>query len=191
MRTEETVTELLSAVREGREEAFDRLLTRVYQELHRLAERQMNQERTNHTLQPTALVHEAYVRLIGERERRWENRSHFLRVAAMAMRRVLAQYARNRKAQKRGGGQSVQVSLDQAMALFEERSFDLIALDQAIDELTEIDDLKARIVELRFFTGLTTEEAAQVLEVSPRTVERGWRFARVWLRTRFEADEID
>ena len=177
------VTELLSAVRGGEEQAFEELLGRVYAELKGLAERHLRRERGDHTLQPTALVHEAYLRLFQERERRWENRAHFLRVAAMAMRRILVNYSIRRATEKRGG-ERVRTELDDTLEVFCDRAIDLIELNEAIDALTAIDERKGRTVELRFFAGLTVPEVAKVLDVSERTVERDWDFARVWLRRR-------
>lgn len=179
------VTELLSAVRAGEEEAFEELLPIVYDQLHSLAGRQLRRERADHTLQPTALVHEAYLRLVGERDRIWENERHFLWIAATAMRRVLVHHAEKRRAAKRGGNND-RLPLDEAMLMYEERAQDLIALDESLDRLAAVDERKARIVELRFFGGLSLEDTARLLDVSSRTVEREWRVARAWLKSEIE-----
>lgn len=169
------------AVRDGDAEALHRVLPLVYDEMRRLASRYLVQERDDHTLQATALVHEAYLNLLGQREMRWQSRSHFLAVAAIAMRRLLMNHARDRNAVKRGGG-AVRIEWDESIALFEERSGSLVDLDAALVTLAEIDARGARIVEMRFFGGLTNAEVAGVLDLSERTVEREWRSARAWLR---------
>ncbi|MFO0974606.1 MAG: sigma-70 family RNA polymerase sigma factor [Phycisphaerae bacterium] len=174
------ITRLLAAAGSGRREAWDELAPLIYDELKQLAEAAFRRERANHTLQPTALVHEAYVRLAGGEPGNWNNRVHFFGAAAQTMRRVLIQYARQRNAEKRGGGQTVQ-PLDELLIAFEDRSTDLLTLDAALERLAEMDPQQSQIVELRFFGGLTVEETAGVLGVSPSTVERGWRVARAWL----------
>ncbi len=173
------ITHLLLAWREGDRGAFDQLVPVVYSELRRLAHRYMVGERAGHLLQTTALVHEAYFRLVGL-DRNWEGRGHFFAVAAQVMRQVLVDFARRRRAGKRGGG-AVAVSLDEAMVSIE-RADELIRLDDALQALAQIDARKARIVELRFFGGLTIEEAAEVLGVSHATVERDLKLARAWLQ---------
>jgi len=176
------VTRLLADLSAGRNEAGEELFSVVYDELRALARRHMQHERGGHTLQTTALVHEAYLRLGGEHTAPWESRAHFLRVASRAMRRVLVDSARARKAQKRGGGFG-QLGLDkETPGSFGDPPLDLIALDEALCELAEFDPRMSRIVELRFFAGLTGDETAKVLEVSPRTVDSDWRLARIWLR---------
>lgn len=152
----------------------------VYHELHRLAARHLASERPGHTLQATALVNEAYLRLIDQKHVRWQNRSHFLGIAAQMMRRILVDYARARHYAKRGGGAPV-VSLHEAAEVSVEKASDLIAVDDALIRLSELDARKGRVVELRFFGGLTVEETAEVLQISPNTVLREWATAKAWL----------
>ena len=175
------VTRLLAECRAGDESALERLLPLVYSELHGLADRHLRRERRDHTLQPTALVHEVYLSLVDREEQNWQNRAHFLCVAATAMRHILINHAHGRNAAKRGGGR-LRLTLFEAVSAFEERAEDLVALDEALTRLAVFDERRSRLVELRFFGGLTVEEAAKVLEVSTRTVEREWRLARAWLR---------
>src|SRR5262245_26427209 len=177
--SDEGVTHLLLAWREGDRGAFDRLVPMVYAELRRLAHRYMQGERSGHLLQTTALVHEAYFRLVGL-DRDWEGRGHFFAVAAQVMRQILVDFARRRGAGKRGGG-AVAVPLDEA-AISLERAEELIRLDDALQALARLDERKARIVELRFFGGLTIEETAEVLGLSHATVERDLKLARAWLQ---------
>ncbi|HXG92657.1 MAG TPA: sigma-70 family RNA polymerase sigma factor [Blastocatellia bacterium] len=174
------ITGLLIAWSNGDRSALDRLAPLVHAELYRLARRYMSQESPDHTLQATALVNEAYLRLIDWKNVRWQNRAHFFGVSAGLMRRILVDYARSRKYQKRGGG-AVQVSLDEAAIISKERAADFVALDDALKSLAEIDERKSRIVELRFFGGLSVEETAEVLKISPRTVLREWSLAQAWL----------
>lgn len=174
------VTQLLLKGSQGDKRALDALLPLVYDELHRLARIYLSRERTDHTLQPTALVHEAYLRLIDQRAVDWRNRAQFFGVAAQMMRRILVNYALSRKAAKRGGGVT-RLSLDEAVDYFEERELDLVALDEALVDLATVDAEQSRIVELRFFGGLTIDETAEVLAVSPATVKREWSMARAWL----------
>jgi len=176
------VTALLRAWSGGDEKARDQLLPLVYDELRRRAAAHIRRERRGHTLQPTALVHEAYLRLV-EQNVVWKNRSHFFGLASEMMRRILVDHARNRKTGKRAGGWT-RVELDEAMAISEERDIDLLLLDQALTELSTVDAGHGRIVELRFFGGLTLEETAEVLGVSRATVKRDWRLARAWLYRR-------
>lgn len=176
----EAVTDLLQAWNRGEPGALERLLPAVYADLRRQAARQLRREAAGHTLQPTALVHELFLRLAGQRCLQWESRSHFLAVCAGLMRRVLVDHARRRQRVKRGG-LLCRVELDSEAAPARERDLDLVALDQALRELQALDEQQARLVELRFFGGLTTEESASVLGVSPRTVKRDWRSARAWL----------
>ena len=176
------VTELLKAVQEGSEEAWEQLFKRVYNELRRVAERHRKSERNNHTLQTTALVNEAFLRLVRERERSWANRSHFFAIASTCMRRVLVRYAEERAAIKRGGGKR-SIVLDDALLLFESRSEDLLHLDERLKALEKHDPRKSQIVEMRFFGGRDFKEIAAVLDLSVRTVERDWRVARAWLRS--------
>ena len=174
------VTRLLCAIGDGDQQAVTALLPLVYDELRTAAQRLLRQERADHTLQPTALVHEAYLRLVDQSEQGWESRRHFFGVAAKAMRRVLVDHARSHTALKRGGGR-LRLSLDESALPIEEASAYVEALDEALGDLSAIDEQKSRIVELRFFGGLTTEEAAEALDVSTRTVERDWRLAKAWL----------
>jgi RNA polymerase sigma factor (TIGR02999 family) len=154
----------------------------VETELRRIAHNYMRRERGNHTLQTSALVNEAYVKLVDQREVRWQNRSHFFALAANIMRRILLNHARDRVAQKRGGAAAAQhVELDEACILTKEKSADLIALDEALERLARFDKTKSRIVELRYFGGLTIEETAEVLDIAPITVSTNWRLAKAWL----------
>jgi RNA polymerase sigma factor (TIGR02999 family) len=179
--SEKEVTRLLIAWSNGDQAALEQLTPLVYSELHRLAHRYLGRERKGHTLQTTALVHEAYIRLIDQKEVRWQNRAHFFAIAAQMMRRILVDYARARNYAKRGGG-AQRVSLDEAMEVSDERAADVIALDEALVALAELDQRKSRIIELRFFGGLSIEETAEVLDVSPGTVMRDWTFAKAWLQ---------
>lgn len=186
MSSPQEVTRLLQQWRTGDAAALEALTPLVYGELRRLAERQMRCERPDHTLQATALVHEAYLRLAGPASPDWQDRAHFFAVAARLMRRILVDHARARRFAKRGGG-AVRVSLDEAAALWEERAGDLVALDEALERLGALDPLGQRIVELRFFGGLSVEESAEALGVSPAAVKRGWRSARAWLHAELSA----
>ena len=174
------VTQLLLAWSSGDVTALEKLTPLVYNELHRLARRYMAQERPGHTLQATALVNEAYLRLVDSRNVQWQNRAHFFAVSAQLMRRILVDFARSRHYQKRGG-EAHQVSLDEALVVSWERGADLVALDDALQALADIDPRKSQVVELRFFGGLTVEEAAEALAVSLDTVMRDWKFAKTWL----------
>jgi RNA polymerase sigma-70 factor, ECF subfamily len=174
------VTKLLLAWSEGEDTALEELIPRVYQELRRLARRYMQGERPGHTLQTTALVNEAYLRLIDSRQVRWQSRTHFFAISAQLMRRILVDFARSRRYQKRGGG-AQKVTLNEDLMVSPERGRDLIALDHALNALAATDARKARVVELRFFGGLSVEETAGVLKVSPDTVHRDWRLAKAWL----------
>ncbi len=174
------VTQLLHAWRQGEPEAFDKLVTLVHAELHRCAHRYMARERAGHVLQTSALVNEAYVELLGAANINWRDRTHFLAVAAKLMRQILVHYARSRYSQKRGG-RFRQVSLAEASILSTRPDADLVELDDALTALARVDPRKARVVELRFFGGLSLEEAAAVLEISPDTVWRDWDLARSWL----------
>jgi RNA polymerase sigma factor (TIGR02999 family) len=174
------VTALLQAWGEGDEVALERLLPVVHDELRRLARRYMAGEHQGHTLQATALVNEAYLRLVDVHKVRWQNRAHFFAMSARLMRRILVDSARARHYQKRGGG-AQQVSLDEALVVSEEPGQDLVALNDALEALATHDERKSRVVELRFFGGLTVDETAEVLKVSPETVMRDWGFAKRWL----------
>lgn len=175
------VTQLLAAWSEGDQAARDELMGVVYQELHRLAHHYMRQEPPGHTLQTSALVNEAFLRLIDQRNVQWQNRAHFFGIAAQMMRRILVDYARNRRYAKRGGG-AQQISLDDALFVSQERSAEVVFLDEALDRLAEFNRRGGQIVELRFFGGLSIEETAHVLAVSPGTVMRDWTLAKAWLR---------
>jgi RNA polymerase sigma factor (TIGR02999 family) len=174
------VTALLAEWSRGNGTALNQLLPLVYAELRRVAARQLRNERADHTLQPTALVHEAYIRLVGQRQVDWDNRAHFFGVAAQVMRRILVDNARRRAANKRGEGVRC-VSIDEAKGVAAANEIPILALDQALHGLEKMDSELARIVELRAFGGLTIEEAAHVLSVSPSTVKREWRTAKAWL----------
>ncbi|MCI0389298.1 MAG: sigma-70 family RNA polymerase sigma factor [Acidobacteria bacterium] len=186
----EEISQLLVAWGNGDREALDQLMPLVYDELRRLAHRYLGRERAGHTLQTTALVNEAYLKLVNEREMRWQNRAHFFAVAAQLMRMILVDYARRRNYAKRGGG-AQRVSFDEALAVSEERGAELIALDEALKTLAEIDERKSQVAELRFFGGLSVEETAEVLKVAPVTVMREWRLAKAWLHRELSRDESD
>lgn len=174
------VTQLLRAWSSGDETAFDKLLPLVYQELHLRAQRYMANERSGHTLQTTALVNEVYLRLVDTPHRNWENRSHFFAVCAQLMRRILVDFARSRNYQKRGGG-ARNLPLEEALTACNESPKQIIAVDEALKNLANIDGRKSRVVELRFFGGLTVEETAEVMKISPETVMRDWKMAKSWL----------
>jgi RNA polymerase sigma-70 factor, ECF subfamily len=175
------VTSLLVAWGNGDKQAMEQLMPLVYEELRRLASRHLGRERAGHTLQTTALVHEAYLRLVDQREADWQNRAHFFAVAAQMMRRILVDYARARRFAKRGGG-ARQVSLDEALVISDERAAEVVALDEALIALAEFDERKSNMVELRFFGGLSIEETAEVMGISPGTVMRDWTLAKAWLQ---------
>jgi len=179
------VTRLLKAWSGGDSKALDELFPIVYTEVRKLARSYLRRERPDHTLQPTALVNEAYMRLVDQRHVDWQNRAHFFGIAAQVMRRVLVDHARMRQADKRGSGDRP-VVLDEALALVAERTPDVVALDDALRALAELDPRQAQIVELRFFGGLSIEEAAEVIGLSPATVKREWSAARAWLRRELE-----
>lgn len=181
MLSQRNITELLIAWREGDQSAPDELMPLIERELHHIASRYMRRENQAHTLQTTALVNEAYIQLVGQRETRWQNRAHFFGIAAGIMRRILLNYARDRSRDKRGGG-AEKVSLSEVAIMSEEKSEELIALDWALRKLKTIDERKSLVVELRYFGGLSVEEAADFLKVSPVTVSRDWKLARAWLR---------
>ncbi len=174
------VSQLLRAWSSGDEAALQRLIPLVYEELHRIARRYMGREREGHTLQTSALVNEAYLRLVDWKNVEWQNRAHFFAVSAQMMRRILVDFARDRRYLKRGGG-ALQVSLAEAAGIASERGTDLVALDDALNSLAEVDKRKSQVVELRFFGGLSVEETAEVLKVSPETIMRDWKLAKVWL----------
>lgn len=178
--TSPRVTKLLRAWSEGEDTALEQLIPLVYQELRRLAHRHMYGERAGHTLQTTALVNEAYLRLVGSRRVQWQNRVHFFAISAQLMRRILVDFARSRRYQKRGGGWQ-KVTFDEGLMVPSRQGRDVVKLDSALNVLADTDERKARVVELRFFGGLSVEEKAEALKVSPGTVLRDWRLAKAWL----------
>lgn len=175
------VTRLLQAWNDGKPGALDALMPIVYGELHRIAKASLRRERPDHTLQATALVNEAYVRLVGQTRMRWQNRAQFFGTAAQFMRRILVDHARDRLSAKRGDG-APRIELDEALLTTQERGIDLLALDAALERLELLDARQGHLVVLRFFGGLTIEEAAEVLDISPATAKREWVTARMWLR---------
>jgi RNA polymerase sigma-70 factor (ECF subfamily) len=174
------ITLMLKQLSAGNQDVLDKLVPLLYDELHRLAAYYLRRERSEHTLQATALVHEAYLRLIDQRRVQWKNRNHFFGVAAQLMRRILLDYARKHQAVKRGGAVP-KISLDEAMILSEDNLAELVALDRLLTQLTSIDPQQGRVVELRFFGGLSVEETAELMEISPATVKRDWAMAKAWL----------
>ena len=174
------VTQLLVDWGNGDGQALEKLTPLVYQELKRLAARYLRRERREHTLQSTALVHEAWLRLIDQNHVHWQNRAQFFGIAGEMIRRILIDHARNRQAAKRGDG-AIKLSLDEALGAPDRRDFDLVALDDALEDLTKLDPKQGKLVELRFFAGLSIEESAEVLCVSPATVKREWAVAKAWL----------
>ncbi|MBN2559991.1 MAG: sigma-70 family RNA polymerase sigma factor [Phycisphaerae bacterium] len=175
------LTGILKRASDGDDSAVNRLIPLVYDELRALAESYLRRERPDHTLQATALVHEAYVQLIKQEDVAWQNRAHFFAVAAQAIRRILVDHARGRQREKRGGGRQ-RVCLDTDVALLEERPLEIVALDEALQKLARLHERQAQIVELRFFGGLSLKEIAKFIGVSPRTVDGDWSMARAWLR---------
>ncbi len=179
--TRQPITKFLDEIKSGNKDALQELLPLVYDELRRLANSYLRRERSNHTLQPTALVHEAYLRLIGQNEIDWQNRAHFFGVAARLMREILIEYARARNRQKRGGEIKTQIALDEAVSFNNQKQLDIIAVDEALSKLENLDERQGRIVEMKFFGGLTIEEIAEVLSISPATVKREWGTAKLLL----------
>jgi len=176
------ITRMLREWSGGDRESLDALLPFVYAELHRQASRYLRRERAGHTLQTTALINEAYLKLIDQRAVNWQNRAHFFGIAAQAMRRILVDYARGKHREKRGGiGGNLPLE-EAALMVSEERTIDLVALDEALTRLAQLDERQARIVELKYFSGLTIEETAEVLRISPATVKSDWNMAKAWLR---------
>lgn len=174
------ITGLLRDASRGKAEATDALFPLVYSELHRIATAHLTKERPNHTLQPTALVHDAYLKIIRGAEVEWQDRVHFYSIASRVMRRILVDYARARAARKRGGPQH-QVTLEEGIAVTQQKTVDVIALDEALTKLGSVDERQAQVVEMRFFAGMEEEEIASILGISSRTVKRDWRIARAWL----------
>ena len=184
------VTQLLKAWGNGDEAALGRLIPLVQQELHRLAHRYMSREKPDHTLQTTALVNEVYLRLVDVAHVSWQDRVHFFAISARIMRRILTDFARSRNYQKRGGA-ALHVSFDEALAVGKKRDAEIIAIDEALVALAAVDARKSQVVELRFFAGLSVEETAEVLKVSPETVKRDWRFAKAWLYQALSGEKDD
>lgn len=174
------VTALLSQFTQGNNEAGEKLFPLVYEELKRLARTYMRRERPDHTLQTTALVHEAYLRLVRQQAVNWQGRSHFFGIAAQVMRRILVDHARGHLRDKRGGGEQA-VPIDEALVFAPEQSLELMKLDEALERLTKLDPRQGKIVELRFFGGLTVEQTAELMGISPKTVKRDWSVAKAWL----------
>ncbi len=185
--TPSEVTRLLKAWSSGKTEALDQLIPIVYDELRAVAARYLRRERQDHTLQPTALVNEAYLRLIDQKQVEWQNRAHFMGVAAQMMRRILVDHAKSSHRAKRGGGVR-KVALDEAVAFSDERADELVELDAALTALAAFDERKSRVVELRYFGGLSVEETAEVLKVSEITIARDWKMAKAWLYTYIEGN---
>ncbi len=187
------VTQILAAASRGDEQAAQRLFPLVYDELRRLAGHYLSGRLAGHTLQPTALVHEAYLKLVGQPDASWTDRGHFFAVAAVSMRHILVNHAKSKKRRKRTPGEAAQrVPLDDIAALIESRAIDLVALDEALTKLSKMDSQQARIVELRFFGGLSVDDTAAALGVSVRTVNRDWNIARLWLREQVtKGDDAD
>lgn len=187
---QQQVTHLLSEWRSGDSRASEKLLLLVQPELHRLARHYMSRERPGHTLQTTALLDDAYLLLSAKTHPQWQNRAHFFAVAAQLMRRIMVDHARERQALKRGGG-TIRVSLDEAAAVTQTRADELLALDEAMERLATFDPRKARVVELRYFGGLTMEEIAEVLKIHVNTVTRDWTAARAWLLAALSGEDMD
>jgi RNA polymerase sigma factor (TIGR02999 family) len=181
MPSREEVTRLLADLSAGRKDAGAALLPLVYDELHALARSYMRRERPGHTLQTTALVHEAYLRLGGGEDIAWESRAHFMKVAAQAMRRILIDHARSKRSERKGGGRDRQPLEEDAAVFVEDSSLDLLALDQALGKLSDMDPRMVQVVELRFFAGLSVEDTAKILGISEKTVKTEWRMAKAWL----------
>ena len=186
--SQQRVTELLVQWNHGDNAALAELTPLVYEELRRIAHHHLSRQRPDHTLQTTALVNEAYLRLADQTSPQWQNRAHFFAVAARAMRQILVSYARNQQAQKRGSG-ALKVELDEAALISPEQSKDIVELHEALEQLSALDSRKAQIVELKYFGGLNYDEIAEVLKISRITVRRDWEFAKVWLYTELRSDK--
>ena len=184
------VTQMLHDWSHGDQEVLDKLVPVVYEELRRQAARYLKRERPGHTLQTTALIHEAYIRLIDQKNVHWQNRAHFYAISAKLMRRILVDHARSRQAAKRGGS-DIKLPLEEAMSAPEGREVDIVALDEALERLAAIDPQQSRVVELKFFSGMSVEETAEVLGVSTRTVKRDWNVAKAWLRREISEGEVE
>lgn len=183
------VSQLLVAWSNGDEAAADELMPLVYDELRRMARRCMASQPEDHTLQTTALIHEAYLKLVGKEDRQWQNRAHFFGVAGQAMRHILVDYTRSRQATKRGG-EGRTVTLDEAVLVSRERAGEVVALDEALNKLTTLSPRQSRVVESRYFGGLSVEETAEVLKISPETVTRDWRMAKAWLLRELQQSRV-
>jgi RNA polymerase sigma factor (TIGR02999 family) len=186
MQAPEDITQLLVDWSKGDQAALDKLMPLVYSELRRLASNYLRHERPGHTLQPTALVNEAYLKLIDQRNAKWQNRAQFFGISAQLMRRILVDHARQHQAVKRGGADQQRLSVTSAEKIIEQPQVDLLALDEALEELATMDPQQGRVVELRFFGGLSIDETADVLGIGHATVERDWKMARAWLRRKLE-----
>jgi RNA polymerase sigma factor (TIGR02999 family) len=186
MQSTEGITEILIDWGKGDQAALERLMPLVYNELRRLATNYLRRERASHTLQPTALVNEAYLKLVDQKNAKWQNRAQFFGISAQLMRRILVDHARQHQAAKRGGENQQRLSITSAEAFAKQPAVDLLALNEALEELTTMDPQQGRIVELKFFGGLSIEETAEVLGISHATVERDWKMARAWLRRQLE-----
>lgn len=180
-RNQEPITKFLKEIKSGDADALAKLLPIVYDELRRLAGSQFKNERSSHTLQPTALVHEAYLRLVRQKEIEWENRTHFFGIAARLMREILIEYARAHYRQKRGGKEKTQIALDADISFGSEKQLDILAVDEALKKLEQLDERQARVVEMKFFGGLSIEEIAEVMDISTATVKRDWSSAKLLL----------
>ena len=186
MQASDGITQLLIDWRTGDEAALEKLMPLVYSELRRLAGNYLRREQQGHTLQPTALVNEAYLRLVDQKQVKWQNRAQFYGIAAQLMRRILVDHARQKHAEKRGGSDQQRLSITSAPGLSTKPDFDVLALHEALEELASIDGQQSRIVELKFFGGLSIEETAEVMGLGHATVERDWKMARAWLRRKLE-----
>jgi len=175
------ITQILAELRSNERASIDELLPVVYSELRRLAGGHLSGERANHTLQPTALVHEAYIRLVGQKETEWQDRAHFFGIASRLMREILIEHARGRNRKKRGGEDKTQIALDDIVSFASQREFDLLAVDEALTRLEELDERQAKIVEMKFFGGMTVDEIGEALSLSPATVKREWTSAKLLL----------
>jgi RNA polymerase sigma-70 factor (ECF subfamily) len=184
------VTQLLKAWGEGNDAALDQLTPLVYDELHRMAQRCMARENPGHTLQTSALVNEAYLRLVDIHQMSWQNRAHFFAISARMMRRILTDFARSRHYLKRGGD-AKHVSFDEALVVSRQADAEVVAIDEALSEFARVDERKSQVVELRFFGGLSVEETAEVLKISPETVMRDWKFAKAWLARALSGEKGD
>lgn len=181
LETQKPITQILNELKNGDRDSINQILPLVYDELRRLASIYLNKERANHTLQPTALVHEAYIRLIGQNEIEWQSRAHFFGVLSRLMREILIEYARGRNRQKRGGEFKTQIALDEAVSFGTQKELDFLEVDDALSNLEKLDKRQAQIVEMKFFGGMTVEEIGEVLDISPATVKREWSSAKLLL----------